>query len=415
VEDVQAEKALLDVLNPAGLRFDMDKDGLYLYIPGGFEPAESTEVAKSLQDRIDEAPAGSTVKIPAGKHTGPLVIKKPLVLAGEGPERSVIELLGNEPTLLIQETRGVTVENLKVRWSPKSTRSRMEHPAAIAVSDSDAVIRGCRLEPMDRPEQTPYGLLAVGRSNVTFTQGNTTGFAYTLMFIEGANGTVSDSFLEKAGHSVVTLHPYSTVRIQGNILARCGYHAVRNTGGTMEMESNLVADNYRAGAYLGNKPAHGTIVNNIFTGSNGEIWGYSRSDVELRNNLFLESKRAAIGCRDTCRLKVERNCFASNPVGLSRYRDAAGADDIGMTAELNLYWRNEQDTENIEKEDSALAGDPLFVDPAGGDFRPAPGSPLIRDDETIVGLKDPEPLIKLWRRYKAGESATAPGKTSLGQ
>jgi beta-lactamase regulating signal transducer with metallopeptidase domain len=409
VKDVLVEKALLDVLNPVGLRFDLDKDGLYLRYPGGFQeesPGRKAVVeaaASSLQREIDAAPTGATVKVPAGKHAGPLVITKPLTLKGEGREASAIELLGNDPAIFVRGAKGVSIEDLTVRWSPKSTDERMENPAAVAVRDADVTLRRCGLEPIERPDLTPYGLLASGRSSVTFTEGYSTGFAYALMFIDGAAGTVSDSFLQKAGHSVVTLHPGSVVKIERNILARCGYHAVRNTGGTMEMTSNLVADNAKAGAYLGNRSAHGTIADNLFTGSDGEIWGFSGFDVELRNNVFWKSRRAAVGLfRDTCRLKLVRNSFAGNPVGIGLYSGSKDSKQAGTTAEGNHYWQNAKDTENFEKEPTSISGvDPKFADPATGNFQVPPDSPLVKDGKALAGLENPEPIRKLWATYSA--------------
>lgn len=412
IEDVMVEKALLDVLNPVGLRFDLDNNGLFLRIGGEFEKKDSKKESPEklkvalLQRLIDRARSKATVMVPAGKYSGPIVITKPLTLSGENMENTVIELLGDEPTILVRGTKGVKIENLTVRWSPKSTDQPGEYPAAIAVRDSEATIRACRLEPIDRPQLTPSGLLATGRSNVTFTQGSTSGFAYTILFTDGARGTVSDSFLEKAGHSVVTMHAHSVVKIERNVLAGCGYHAVRNTGGTMEMVSNLVADNTRAGVYLGNKGAHGKIVNNLFTGSNGEIWGYANSDVELRNNLFLKSKNAAIGFRDTCRLKLKGNSFVGNPMGLIRYDRARTAGAVGARAEQNHYWENVKDTENFDKEAKALSGDPGFVDPDNGDFRTKRGSPLLKGRKVLAGLEDPKSIQRLWARYKKPAAAS---------
>ena len=45
----------------------------------------------------------------------------------------------------------------------RGLRRSLQEPAAVAVRDSNVVIRGCRLVPWDRPKETPYGLLAAGR------------------------------------------------------------------------------------------------------------------------------------------------------------------------------------------------------------------------------------------------------------
>ena len=182
---------------------------------------------------------------------------------------------------------------------------------------------------------------------MTFTGGSTEGFAYTIIFNDGANGTVSDSFLEGAGHSVITLHAYSRVTITRNILARCDFHAVRNTCATMDMTSNLVIDNNRAGAYLGNRSAHGLIANNAFIGNNGAIWAYAQSDVELINNLFMNSKGPAVGFHASCKLDIAKNSFVNNPTAMIRYKGKDDSDGPGADVGMNHYWKNKKDNVDL--------------------------------------------------------------------
>ena len=121
--------------------------------------------------------------------------------------------------------------------------------------------------------------MATGRTDVQFLQGRSRGFAYALIWQDGATGKVLDSDLRGAGHSVVTVHPESQVEVARNLLSDCGYHAVRVTGGTVDMHDNIVLGCARAGVYLGNRDAHGDIHQNLFSGNLGEIWGYYGSNV----------------------------------------------------------------------------------------------------------------------------------------
>ncbi len=367
----------------------------------GMEGVAPTKAAP-LQGEIDKAQSGGVVIVPPGKHEGPLEITKPLTLRGEDARTCTIELLGNEPTITIRGTKDVVLENLTVRWSQKSTDARLEAPAAIYVRDSDAVIRGCRLEPIERPQTTPYAIMAAGRTNVTFTEGRSTGFAYALIFLEGANGTVSNSILTDAGHSVVTMHANSHVKIIGNILGRCEYHAVRNTGGTMDMIDNLVIGDNRAGAYLGNKSAHGRIANNLFSQNRGAIWAYARSDVIIENNVFLAENGPGIGFHDSCNLIIRNNSFVNNAQGLTRYSKEGRPPGIGARTNGNHFWNNKEDFVDFDKETSALYGDPKFTNPSNGDFSPQKGSPLLHDaGHPLAGLTDPEPIRALWATWAA--------------
>ncbi len=364
--------------------------------------AQQTSEVGTLQAKIDKAQSGGVVIVSPGKHEGPLEITKPLTLRGEDARTCTIELLGNEPTITVRGTKDAVLENLTVRWAPKSTDVRIESPAAIYVRDSDVVIRGCRLEPLERPKDTPYGLMAAGRSHVTFTEGRSTGFAYALIFLEGANGTVSNSILTDAGHSVVTLHANSRVKIIGNILGRCEYHAVRNTGGTMDMTNNLVIADNRAGAYLGNKSAHGRIANNLFSQNRGAIWAYASSDVTIENNVFLAENGPGVGFHDSCDLTIRNNCFVNNAQGLTRYSKEGRPPGIGARTNGNHFWNNKEDFVDFEKETSALYGDPKFTDPSNGDFTPQKDSPLLDNTgHPLAGLTDPEPIRALWATWAA--------------
>ena len=360
-----------------------------------------SKILPGLQKKINDARDGDIIIVPEGVYTGNITITKPITLKGKNAKKSVIEFSGDVPAIYIKKVKGVNIENLTVRWSQKSTDKRLENPAAIAVRDANVVIKSCLLEPIDRPTKTPYGLFVQGRSDVTFTRGKTKGFAYTIMFTDGANGTVSDSFLEGAGHSVVSLHADSKVAITRNILAKCGYHAVRNTGGTMDMRNNLIIDNNRAGAYLGNRSAHGIIENNLFTRNRGAIWAYASSNVKIVNNLFINSKNAAIGFQASCKLKIDKNSFVDNPTALIRYEGKWKSSSRGATIGENHYYKNKKDHVDLvgNKIEIILSGDPKFKDPEQGDFSLKKSSVLGSKGNVIAGLTNPEIIRTLWKAY----------------
>lgn len=67
---------------------------------------------------------------------------------------------------------------------------------------------------------------------------------------------------------------------------------------------------------------------------------------------------------------------ANNLITGARCAVIAGA---GAAPELenNGYWANRKDTEGCDPDPKALCADPLFVDPAAGDYRLGPSSPMI--------------------------------------
>jgi nitrous oxidase accessory protein len=90
--------------------------------------------AAGLQARIDAAPPGSTVVDARGVHAGPLVIRGPLTVVGEG--RPIIDG-GGAGSVVTIEGRGVVFRGFVVR---NSGRAVTEEAAGIAVTGDGHVI-----------------------------------------------------------------------------------------------------------------------------------------------------------------------------------------------------------------------------------------------------------------------------------
>lgn len=337
----------------------MQADLFTLFMAAAALASPAVTPAQELQDLIDAAEPGAVIQLEEKFYEETIHIDKPLSLVGTGFRTTRIRVLSDEPAITIRGAEGVELRDLSVIWSQKSTDLRSGELAAIYVRDSTATLTHVHMEPYDRPLETPVGLLVAGRSDVTYDAGAAHNFAYTILYTDGAGGTVSNSLITAAGHSVVTLHEGSTVEIIGNVLGECRYHAVRNTGGTMDMRNNIVFNNARAGAYLGNKPARGVIENNLFTGSQGEIWSYYDSSVRIANNAFLSSRGPAIGTWRSCDLPIEGNLFAGNPVAIQVYPkgEAGNIAPVG-----NHYFSNGEKGIDAPEDPAASEGNPGFED-----------------------------------------------------
>ena len=68
--------------------------------------------ANVLQDAIDRAPVGSTIKLPAGVYKGKITINKPLSIIGQG--EGVIIDGGGEGTVITTKGSFITLKNLKI-------------------------------------------------------------------------------------------------------------------------------------------------------------------------------------------------------------------------------------------------------------------------------------------------------------
>ena len=95
--------------------------------------------AASLQARLDAAPPGSTISLSSGTWSGPVVIRKPVVLEGHG--RAVIDG-GGWGSVITLAADGITLRGLIIQ---NSGDSHDQIDAAIAVRSSRNRIVGNRI------------------------------------------------------------------------------------------------------------------------------------------------------------------------------------------------------------------------------------------------------------------------------
>ena len=356
---------------------------------------------KRLQSAIDAAEPSAVVSVAPGKYAAPLRITKPLTLRGDSRDHCIIEVQANEPAIYVSGRAKAVLENLTVRWAIASRRAKPKMPAAIGVEDADADVRMCRIAPIRAHQTPPCALLAKGASSVRVQSSECEGFEFTVMFVDGAGGEVSDSVFRNAGHCAITLHRRSKVKITRNIVTGSRYHGVRSSGGFLELTDNILAGNRRSGAYLGNKNAHGTIRNNLFVGNCEGISSFYRSDVAIERNLFVRSKYAGVGTWDSCPLVIRRNSFVANGSAIKRYVGKCKLSPLPVKLEGNHYWQNAKDTVECEKSDTARAGDPLFAAADKNDFALQAGSPLLDEGgRPLAGLADAEAIRVLAEKWE---------------
>ncbi len=72
---------------------------------------------KPLQALIDAAPEGSVLNVPSGRYAGPVHLKKPLTLIGQG---EVVVDGGDKGTVFVVETNGATLRHLTITGSGDS-------------------------------------------------------------------------------------------------------------------------------------------------------------------------------------------------------------------------------------------------------------------------------------------------------
>ena len=357
--------------------------------------AGAVSAEKGLQGLIDAARAGGTVIVPEGVYTEPISISKSLKLKGQSPTGSIFEVTANEPAIFV-DTKGkgkVSIEGVTIKWQLATSDKNIEHPFAVAVKDTRAEVKRCNFVPLGNPKRSPVAIRAMGFSNLNIEACRFEGFEYVVCYGEGTEGVMSDSLIMDCGHQGVILYSGAKAKILRNVITGSRYHAVRSTGGTLDVRDNLLIENANRGIYLGNKSARGVIANNIIMGNGTGISGFARSRVRIQNNIIADSSYAGISMRDSCSLSIRNNILHGNAKGCILQKE--GSKNANKVFR-NLFWENEVDVENFDKPAVSISAEPGFVDPDNGDFSLNAGEAL----EHKQGLTDPNVFKILWKRWE---------------
>ena len=347
-----------------------------------------------LQQPIAAAKPGSSVTVSPGVHRGAIAINKPVILKGETPEQCVLELTADRPAVLISTRDPVTIDSVTIKWQLATSKRRDGPACALAVRDGNVTIRNCRFVALGNIKRCPSAVQCLGFSNVTIENCRFEGFEFTIGYSEGSEGSIRDCLILNPGHCGATVYSGSKLEVARSIITGSGYHGLRCTGGTLLAHDNLIIRNTNRGIYLGNKSARGRISNNVILSNGTGISAFARSDVAIENNVILDSSFAGLDARDSCPLTIRNNILQGNTRGFALFEEV-GKNQV--TLGQNTFWRNETDTENVERPANSILVDPRFEAPDDGRF--APQADELKTSKQ--GLSDPSIFHALWEKWTA--------------
>jgi len=242
-----------------------------------------------LQREIDGAPPGSALCLAPGRYVGPLRIARSVVVWG--PLEAVIASTGEGTTVRLEgeggALLGVTVDGSGGRFDLLD--------AAVHVAGRNGRVEGVRIV------NATFGILVESATGATVRGNHVLGDATQSLGLRGDGIRLWETYDSRVEDNVME-HSRDMVL----------WYASRN-----HVARNTIGDG-RYGAHL--MYSHGNeIVDNHFTGNvTGLFVMYSR-DVTIRGNVFADSRGAAgmgLGLKESGNLRVQRNLFAHNTVGL---------------------------------------------------------------------------------------------------
>lgn len=354
--------------------------------------------SSKLQSLIDNAKEGSTVTVPEGVYTEPIKINKAITLIGSSRDKCVFEVTANEPAIMVDLQGGkgsAVVSKLTIKWQLATSDKGIESPFAVGVKDGKAHIIDCAFRPLGDYKRSPVAIRSSGFAVMNIQDCDFEGFEYTVCYGEGTSGYATSNYIANSGHQGIICYSGARLKLTENIITGSKFHAVRNTGGTLSMKSNLIINNAGRGVYLGNKSGTGTITNNLVIGNEGGIAAFGHEKYDIRGNIIMGSIFAGIVMDKSCSLKIGNNIFMNNPRGWA----LSDRGESGKNTYLsNTFWNNKVDTENFDNTviGKQISEQPQFRDAAKGDFSLTGGEAK----EERHGLIDAETIWKLWKKYE---------------
>ena len=238
----------------------------------------TVEPGAELRQVIAEAPAGSTIALPAGRFAvkESLVLLDGLSIVGEGAKLTRLEVSAAEAGIFVLTADLVVVTDLTLSRTKDSIGSGIVTGPSAVLSLSDVVIRGARA---DKKNQGGAGVHLSGEGREAAGRGTTLEVTDS-QFIGNAWTGIAAS----GGHRVSIVK--STFRDNG----QCGLCFL--TGSEGSVTDSRFIDNGIGVAIVGD--ARPTILNNRITGGDVGIQASGKARPTVERNTIESAARAAV-------------------------------------------------------------------------------------------------------------------------
>jgi len=299
--------------------------------------AQETRVSASLQELVDRAEAGQTVRIPAGEYEGPVVVDKPLRLLAEGDVRLVHR--GPEPALRITadgvEVRGLAVDDLERRDAGtilvEADNVRLAELRIRTASRAVRLVGADGGEILDNAVEWAGGNVPVSRrgngidlyeSHRNRIAGNTVADMHDGIYLESGDGNVvENNRVDRSRYGIHLMYTGSTV-VRGNTGAQ-------NITGIMAMTS------------------HGAeVTGNAFFKQHENVHSQGILLFDVRDSLFaentVEGNRVGFYVEESHGYRIAGNEIRQNFIGVQMI------SSTGNVLEGNVFVGNVADAEAVE-------------------------------------------------------------------
>ena len=305
-------------------------------------PATNANAESTLQQRLDNAPRGTTIVVQQGTYAGPIVIRGPLVVVGEG--RPVIDGQGKGSVVTI-EGDGVVLRGFVVR---NSGREVTEEAAGISATGNRHVIEDNTIE------NVYFGIhLSGGENHVVRGNRIVPGEHHGARPGHGLNvwNTRNSKFIGNHiadARDGIYLSFTDGVAIEGNDITRCRYavHSMYSRNATI-IGNDLIANLLGAALMLSDRlELRGNRIERHRDGSSAygvllkDIDNLVATDNIIRSNL-IGIYAEGVAEQASSHAQLSGNTISGNAVGLALQATAA------MTVNGNNFTDNLTDVRSL--------------------------------------------------------------------
>jgi len=308
---------------------------------------------EKLATALAAAKPGDRVVLESGEHRGAFVLPAGVRLEG----KSTLVPAGSRPAL-VSGGKGASVHGLTFRGPPMHSGRKSGAAVLLDVTGGGVRVRNCRF---------------VGGAAVGVRVG------------EKAMATIEKClFLDLPGNAIHLIGTDSTIRhcrIRGS-----GWHGLRIDRSRALVTRTVIESSERSGIYVAGEDESTIEHCHIASGVFGGIAVYGRGHTRILENSFVGNLRSAVAIDIASSVTVRGNVFVDNSIGVSRFETAHGVHFFPDLYALgrpdiadNAHCGNDRDYSNLATDPVGYRAEREFRDPPAEDYRPAPGSRLLRE------------------------------------
>jgi hypothetical protein len=377
----------------------------------------------AIQQRIDDAAPGATIRLEPGEYRERLVIDKPLTLEGAGWDKTTLLVEGRaaEEFEKIRQTLKANPSAAEVERLRKQFTEEMARPVLTVTGAPGVTIRGLKFSSPGRRiagSLLPTATVKLSRCDVRLSDcAVVAGPGDGVRLTDQSRATLEHCLVAAVwgtGVVVGARQDVCTARLTDSDIRNCHYAGIRIAP---DNQATIERCRVSGAAWHGIRydDASPRILGNLIFG--GMSCWFQNQDL-IEGNTFAHHRLAALSILGASKPTVRRNIFYTNPIGVSRAdigdNSPFAKSDGSMLLEDNLFWANEHDIQKGHAPGAyepvaldgrtGVAANPQFVAPTAKDFSLRADSPARRQG---IGVADPVSFPSPWP-LQPEESAIIP-------